>query len=169
MNKYLLLTTLLLTFNVNAKTECYISRTEDKVDEQLEINTDVPKHLRGATITITLKDGSSSVVPAEKFKVVPRLQQFIVTKTSKTNTQTCNIQDSKKHRVSVMGGKGAQEGLNVNNTSAPDVVSIESRVGAVMGAQYQYKTDLEVLDMPVSIGVQGQSNQTGSLMLGIDF
>ncbi len=166
-----LIITLMMTVSTQAmaKTECSTTQSQEQVEEQMEIKTDVPKHLEGATITITLKDGRTSTVPAEKFKVVPRKQQFIVTKTSTMSKEMCTVEDSKRHRVSVLGGHGAQEGLSSNRSQAPSRVTVESNVGAVVGAQYQYRTDLKLLDKPVSVGGQLQSNETGSVMIGIDF
>ncbi len=169
MKHLMMIALLMFAVNANAGTQCSTSTSEEKVDEQMEIKTDVPKHLEGATITITLKDGRTSTVPAEKFKVVPRKQQYIVTKTSRSSKEMCSTNETQHHRVSVLGGHGAKPGLDSNRSSAPDEVTVESRVGAVFGAQYQYKSDLKVLDMPLSIGIQGQTNKTGSLLIGVDF
>lgn len=169
MKNLLMISLLFLSVNVNAKTQCQTSSSEEQVEEQMEIKTDVPKHLEGATITITLKDGRQSTVPAEKFKVVPRKQQFIVTKTARSSKEMCTTNETQRNRVSVLAGHGAKEGLDSNRRASPDEVVVESRVGAVFGAQYQYKTDAKILDMPLSIGVQGQTNKTGSVVLGLDF
>lgn len=169
MKNLLIILLLTLSAAANAKTQCQTSSSEEQVEEQTEIKTDVPKHLEGATITITLKDGSQSTVPAEKFKVVPRKQQFIVTKTSKSSKEVCTVSELQRNRISLLGGHGAQEGLDSNRSNAPSEVTVESRVGVVLGAQYQYRTDLKVLNMPLSIGVQGQTNKTGSVLLGLDF
>lgn len=169
MNKLLMLSLILLGLNVNAKMECSSSTSSDQIEEQTEIKTDVPKHLEGATITVTLKDGRTTTVPAEKFKVVPRKQQFIVTKVSRNSTSLCTTNETQHHRVSVLAGKGTQAGIDVSRKNAPNEVTVENNVGAVLGAQYQYKTDLKVLDMPVSVGIQGQNNETGSVLLGLDF
>lgn len=154
-----------------AETECSVKQSEEQVDEQMEIKTDVPEYLRGATITVTLKDGRKSVVPAERFKVVPRVQQFVVTKTSKLEQKTCltKVEEAKRHRVSLLGGHGAQPGLTSNTKLAPNLVTVESNVGLVGGAQYQYRTDLKVFGLPINVGGQLQTNQTGSFVLGVDF
>jgi hypothetical protein len=135
------------------------SESKSTVKGQYVIDTNVPSHLRGATITVTQADGKSSTVPAEKFKVVPRKQQFITAETEKTLVCT----DSKKNRVSVLGGRGVQEGIKTTKLSST-TTQAESNVGFVGGLEYQRKVWKDF-----SIGVQGQSNKTGSLVLGLDF
>lgn len=137
--------------------ECNTSTSE--VVEEMALGTDVPKYLEGAVITVTLKDGKTSQVPAEKFKVVPRIQQFIVTKMA--ISKTCVPE---KNRLSLGAGRGPKAGLKSDKSAEPSVVSVESKAGAVGAAQYQ-----RMVSDRISIGVQGQTNKTGLIMLGIDF
>lgn len=163
--KYLLLIiTMLFTLTVHA--ECETSTSADEVKEKLEIKTDVPKFLEGATITVTLKDGRTSTVPAEKYKVVARQQQFIVTKVENTTATLCSA-NVERHRVSLAAGKGTKSGLDADKSGS--VATVENRVGAVFGAQYQYRTDVKVFSLPLSVGGQLQTNKTGSVLLGLDF
>jgi hypothetical protein len=102
--------------------------------------------------------------PTEKVKVVPRQQQFLVTKVNQETTRTCSSSSDKLNRVSLIGGYGPKGTLDTDNSASPGKVTIESQTGVVGGLQYQRKiTD------KLSVGVQGQSNQTGSLLIGIDF
>lgn len=135
-------------------------------DNVKEITTDVPEHLKGATITVKTRDGRESTVPAEKFKVVPRVQQFVVTEHSSATVKTCVVPkgvSEYKNRVSALGGVGANEGLDRVQVS-PSVVEVESRMGTVLGAQYQY-----MFADRWSVLLQGQTNKTGSLGVGFDF
>ena len=137
----------------------------ETTQEQLEIKTDVPSHLKGATIIIRTADSKESSVPAEKFKVVPRKQQFIVTKTKQESKTTCSVETIKpnrKNRVSLLAGNGPAEGLD--RTVTPDKVTIESRTGAMVGAQLQH-----LFTERVSGAVQLQTNQTGAIGIGYDF
>jgi hypothetical protein len=151
---------------VLAAENCSTSVGSEQVEEQLEIKTDVPKHLIGATICVKLADGKESCVPAEKFKVVARKQQFIVTKTSQKEITTCSA-EQEKNRISLLAGKGAQEGLDVTRNASQ--VTVESRVGAIGGLQYQRKLDVKLLNMPVSVGGQLQTNESALLNVGLDF
>jgi hypothetical protein len=155
--KYLLVFFLLIP---SVFADCTTTSSEEVVTEETEIRTDVPNHLRGATITVKLANGTESTVPAERFKVVPRLQQFLVAKTQKNTETMCRNFD--KNRVSVVGGRGPKSNL-VTNT-APGVTEVSTDVGFVGGLQYQ-----RMLNETWSLGVQGQSNKTGSLLLGLDF
>ena len=141
---------------------CTKDESATQIIEQLVIKTDVPSHLKGATIVVRLADGRETSVPAERFKVVPRKQQFVVTKTEKATTLSCTTNEPRKNRVSLLGGHGAQEGLK--SSTSGTTTTVESKVGLVGGAQYQ-----RMLGERFSIGVQGQTNKTGSLLIGLDF
>lgn len=151
----------LLFFPTLAIADCVTTSGQETVEDKLVISTDVPKHLEGATITVKLKDGTISTVPAEKFKVVPRHQQYLVTKVKQTDQTMCKA-DKEKNRLSAMIGQGPKPGLTYSRSAHE--VDVESRVGTVGGVQYQ-----RLLNDKWSLGVQGQSNQTGLINLGYDF
>lgn len=160
--KYLLL--LLLATSVYAAPTCQTHNSEESDVEHRVITTDVPNHLKGATIIVRLANGKQTEVPAEQFKVVPRKQQYLVTRTLKTFSTTCQEEARKlnKNRVAVLAGHGAKEGLSKSVTSSD--IEVRSNVGVVGGVQYQ-----RLITEKLSIGVQGQTNQTGSLVIGLDF
>lgn len=141
---------------------CTTKTGSAEIAEQFEIKTDVPKHLRGATIIVRKADGTESAVPAERFKVVPRKQQFIVTKVETKSEVTCLSDARNKNRVSLLGGYGSRNGLDTKRSGS--TLEVESRSGLVGGAQYQRS-----LSKRFSVGIQGQTNGTGSLLLGVDF
>lgn len=150
--------------------ECSTSLGEETIEETLEINTDVPSHLKGATVCTKRADGAESCVSAEKFKVVPRQQQFVVKRTKQVDKVRCEsviVQKEKaekeKNRVSLMAGKGPKDGLTVTQQS-PDEVTVENRVGAIGGAQYQ-----RLLTEKVSVGAQLQTNKSILINVGLDF
>ena len=162
MNKLIMLMLLVAGNAQGGEPQCTEQVGQAEAKEKLEITTDVPSHLKGATITIKQADGRESTVPAERFKVVPRMQQFIVTKLETSKVTSCTTNEPRKNRVSLLGGYGARNGLKV--TTSGSVTTVESSSGAVGGAQYQ-----RMLGERWSIGVQGQTNETGSLLLGLDF
>lgn len=162
-NITLMILSLLFSWSVTAEEpSCTVQVGESEVKEQLEIKTDVPNYLKGATITVRLKDGRESQVPAEKFKVVPRKQQFIVTRTEQATLERCVTNQPRKNRASLVGGYGAQGGLKT--TTSGTTVEVESRTGPTGGAQYQ-----RMINDRFSVGVQGQTNKTGSVLFGVDF
>lgn len=140
--------------------DCTEQTGETETKEKLLITSDVPSHLKGATITVKRVDGKESTVPAEKFKVVPRKQQFVVSKVEVNKVKTCS--GNKPNRVSLLGGYGARNGLT--SSTSGTTTTIESSSGLVGGAQYQ-----RMVGGPWSLGVQGQTNETGSFLLGLDF
>ncbi len=144
-----------------ADESCTVTSSGETVEDQMEIKTDVPAHLKGATITVTTADGRVSTVPAEKFKVVPRVQQFVVTKTLQQDRVTCS-KDSLKNRVSLLAGHGPTEGLSRSKTATK--VIVESNVGTIGGVQYQ-----RLITNKISIGAQVQSNESALVNVGLDF
>jgi len=146
---------------VFAAENCSTTSEAATIDETREITTDVPNHLKGATIFIILADGTHSSVPAEKFKVVPRKQQFVVTKTSQKDVTMCSAEQN-KNRVSLLAGTGPKEGLERSQTGT--TVTVESRTGNVGGLQYQ-----RLLYKRLSVGAQIQSNKSGLVSVGVDF
>lgn len=144
-----------------ASENCFTTMGNETVEEQMEIKTDVPKYLEGATIIVRMKDGKETSVPAEKFKVVPRRQQFIVTKTKQIDKLMCSA-EANKNRVSLLAGEGPTGKLDRSRSS--DTVSVEENHGAVGGAQYQ-----RLITERVSVGAQVQSNETVLVNVGLDF
>jgi hypothetical protein len=161
--KYIILALLMTQVSYAETNDCTSQESAAEAKEMLEIKTDVPSHLKGAVIIVRLADGRETTVPAEKFKVVPRMQQFVVTKTEKTKVTSCVTNKPNKNRVSLLGGHGTKEGLDSRQVN-PNLVEVESRTGLVGGLQYQ-----RMLNDRISVGVQGQTNETGSLLIGLDF
>jgi len=158
MKKLLIASLFVLPLSAHAL-NCSTSSDAEVIQETTEIKTDVPKFLEGATITIRLADGKETTVPAEKFKVVPRAQQFIVAKTYQLNREVCSPE---KNRISLLGGKGPQNDLDVSKTATK--VRVESEFGAVGGVQYQ-----RLITDEISLGIQGQTNESVLLNIGLDF
>jgi len=161
MKKFILMFTLCSPMLVFASEKCTTDSTREIVQEQLEIKTDVPSHLKGATIIVRLADGKESVVPAELFKVVPRKQQFLVSKTKVVSKLTCSP-ELNKNRLTILAGNGPENELGVSKTSSS--VTVESQMGAIGGLQYQRM----ILD-GLSLGVQAQTNDSVLLNIGLDF
>lgn len=158
MKTFLIL--LALVFSTSAVAlDCNTTSNVEEVEETRELKTDVPNHLKGATIIIRTADGRETSVPAEKFKVVPRVQQFVITKTKQLDKTTCTPD---KNRFSVLVGNGPKEGLDRSKTAT--TVTVESRVGAVGGLQYQ-----RLITDDVSLGIQGQTNESVLINIGLDF
>ena len=150
---------------VFAQQECSTSTEKEEVQETVTLTTDVPSHLKGAMIIVKLANGKQSEVPAELFKVVPRKQQRLITRVENTQVISCNTKTPathKKNRVSLVAGYGSGNGARKRITE--DSIRLENKVGAVGGVQYQRS-----LTQRVSVGAQVQSNQTGSLLIGLDF
>jgi hypothetical protein len=162
MKKIIIITALFSLIAMASEPVCTDQTSAEEITGQKEINTDVPNHLKGATIIVRQADGRETSVPAEKFKVVPRKQQFVVTKTKVNHSMTCETNVPNKNRVSALGGYGAKGGLKSSTNGS--VAEVESKTGAVLGLQYQ-----RMITDRLSLGIQGQDNKTGSLVLGIDF
>ena len=161
--KYIIATFLsVMAYTAHAKNNCVTTSSTEQVLETVVINTDVPSHLKGATIIVKQADGRTSEVPAELFKVVPRKQQRIITKVQNDKLMSCTELTHHKNRVSALAGFGPREGLNKD--IEPNKVDVESKVGVVGGLQYQRN-----ITEKISLGVQGQTNKTGLAVIGFDF
>lgn len=165
--KYLILLSL-LCLNVKAE-DCTEKSSVDQVEEQKEIKTDVPKHLKGAKIIVRMADGRESVVPAEKFKVVPRKQQYLVTKVKKSTVVSCTSLVAAKNRISVMAGEAPTGHLDRDDTLSPSKVEVSSERGLVGGVQYQRDLGLTAFGLPVHAGAQVQTNKSLLIDAGVSF
>ncbi len=144
-----------------AAESCNTQTSEEVAQEAKVISTDVPSHLKGAVIIVRQADGRESVVPAEKFKVVPRKQQYLVTKTKQASVTKCS-QERLKNRISLLGGEGPKKKVSVSSDA--NSVTMESKSGAVGGIQYQRS-----LTERINVGAEVLSNETGLVSIGLDF
>lgn len=176
MKKILILITILLavTGKIWAAATCEQPNVKE---EKKDINTPVPKNLKGAKIIVRTKDGKETEVAADDFKVVPRKQQFVTTKVVQVSKEPCEpkiIEVEKevtkvvekerlKNRVSLLLGSGSKPGLTRTDV-LPTYVEVESKVGLVGGIQYQ-----RLVTERWSVGAQAQTNKTFMLNVGLDF
>lgn len=163
--KYYLLTILLLPMFVNA--ECTSEIEVKSVPVEYTVNTSIPEHLKGATITVTLADGSSSIVPAEKFMVVPRKQKTIIGDSHLiSNTTTCKF-NSKKNTI-MLEAKNSKTDIETKTTPIPSgsKVDVYSKKELVPGLSLYRR---ELFDSPVGggLGVDTKGELKG--MIGLDF
>lgn len=160
MKYFIILSILIPSFSF---ADCKTEENNNQIVEAMVITTDVPKYLEGATITVTLKDGRSSSVPANLFKVVPRMQQQLVTKVLSEKNTVCTIESEQlKNRVSLLAGNGRTSGLSTSQNG--NLLEVETKTGLVGGLQYQHD-----LSKRIHIGAQGQTNTTFSIMGGFNF
>lgn len=165
MFKYII--TLLLLVNVAYAGEvCEQDSTVNKEEVVYSVDTTIPKHLKGATICVTLADQKSSCVPAEKFMVVPRKQKTVLGE-NKTITKSINcsrtVEVSKKHTVYADVRKDHKE-LEVTNNGS--TATVESKKQLIPSINY-YRHD--VLDTPIGLGIGIDTNGTLKGAVGIDF
>jgi hypothetical protein len=174
MKKLLLIALLATSAPAFAKDECSTKTSDAVTTGQLVIDTKVPSHLKGAVIIVRRADGTESVVPAEKFKVVPRKQQIITTNTKTESVTQCTKEtvveklvqtEALRNRLSIGVGKGPKGGLSTDREA--DKVSVETKTGAV--GLLQYQRNLQSLDDKLNIGAQIQTNKSVLGTIGKDF
>jgi hypothetical protein len=139
-------------------------RNEDVV---YTVNKDMPKYLEGATITVTLANGKSSTVPAEKFMVVPRVQKTVVGQ---------NVLIAKKVTCSKSGNKNLLIG-----EVRKDVTGHETKTEAIPGGIQSTTSSVkevvpginyyrrELFDSSLGAGVGVDTNGTVKGLIGIEF
>lgn len=161
--KTLLILLTVISLSANASDKCTYTEQEAETDVVYEVHTDTPKHLAGATITITLADGKSSTVPAEKFMVVPRKQKTVVGKNKVVLAiRSCN-DDVKKTTVMLEARKDITD---IETETIGNNAKTYSKKGIVPGLDVYRR---QILDTPVGIGAGVDSNGTLKGMIGLDF
>lgn len=126
---------------------------------------DMPKYLKGAKVTVTLKNGKKYTFKSEDYAVVPRngmgkVKQQLATVIRKIEKK--QLVKNKKNRVYGLIGRGIDGDMNVSTNGSR--YSVEQDKGTVGGIGYQRK-----LNETLNLGIQVQSNSTTSLSLGLDF
>lgn len=121
------------------------------------VTTQAPKPLQGGEITVVTREGYLFTFKSDEYMVVPRKHTRKV-----VNKQAMCTAESKRNRVSVLAGQGAQSGLTTKR-NGPNA-EVESNVGFVGGAQYQ-----RLLNDRISVGVQVQSSETALGVIGLEF
>jgi len=158
--KYLLL--FLLTTNTASALECgKTNQSIHTVKLEVDAQTDVPKFLRGATITITQANGKTETVKAEEFMVVKRKHKRPVLSTVvfKTTLKCSDI--SKKNIISGKLVDGYSD-VSTNVTGKSAKISLDRQLG--VGLQYQR----QVADK-LFLGVGADSNRGAEALLGFGF
>ena len=155
---------LLLALQLKAA-DCMVSTKDHDLNSKYVINTDVPNHLKGATITITLADGRTSSAPAEQFKVVPRKQQFITKDTLRVSTVTCSPEE-KLNQV-LVGARHDINGVELETFSSPGIqtAKVKSTKGVVPEVNYVRRKLIG--DFGAGVGVD--SNGVGKALINFDF
>jgi hypothetical protein len=128
----------------------------------------MPEYLKGATVTVTLKNGKTYEYKSEEMAVVKRssmgktlfLEQSMATITRKLKRK--EIVENKKNRIYGLIGSGPTGGMNVNTDGSR--YSVTHDKGTVTGIGFQRKVTEEV-----NVGIQVQSNDVTSLSVGFDF
>jgi len=129
---------------------------------------EMPAYLKGATVTVTLKNGKKYTYKSEKMAVVPR--ENLGTNALKAahfdvlheKIKTKKLVKNRKNRVYGLIGKGLNGDLKTLTNG--DRYETKHKKGTVIGFGYQRK-----INNKVNVGIQVQDNQTTSLSLGLDF
>ena len=154
---------LTLIMSLAFASDCTDVQQKEEIKEERLINTDVPKHLQDATIIIRTKDGRESTISANQFKVVPRKQQFIVTKIKEHTERTCKVSGKEKNLI-MFGGRRDHKDIDTNVVGKTATVSSEK--GLVVDATYMRQN---VLDSKLGVGAGIDSNGTLRGVVGVEF
>jgi hypothetical protein len=159
--KYLIL--LLLSLNAHAQSlNCGQTKTSSIIEKKdMEVVTDMPKHLKGSKIIIVKADGSQEILKPEEYMVVKRKHtRPVMSEKVTSNTLQCNSSNV-KNIVSLKA---------INSYGDPDK-SIRGQKGTIsisrettLGAQYQRNVGKNIY-----LGVEGGLNQSAGVMIGLGF
>jgi hypothetical protein len=129
-----------------------------------------PAPLTDSTIERTLDNGQVQKFDGNEWMIVkrgPKKKKAVVVPSAPVAptviTKTV-IEKAKprKNRVSLLAGRSAKEGLSVQNNSTS--AEIESKVGAVVGVQYQ-----RLITERISIGAEVLSSKAALVNVGYEF
>lgn len=161
--KYLVLVSMLMVNICYAQSmSCGQTQTTSSLEKKdMEVITEMPKHLKGSKIILVKADGSSEVLKIEDYMVVKRKHTRPLMR-EKVVSSTLKCQSSQiKNIVSLKA---------VNSYANPEK-SISGKKGTIsigrettLGAQYQRN-----LGKDIFLGVEGDLNQGAGVMLGIGF
>lgn len=163
MKKIILILILGLTTQAQALTCGVEKETQETVTKQ-EVTTPTPEYLKGATITVTLANGSTVKMSADSYMVVPRKQvkESISTKIIEKPIACLQEDKSPKKNILSLQAVRSQNGLDRNNLNI-STIEIETKNSVGVGLLYQRKLDTLVL------GVGGDTNKGLNLGLGLEF
>jgi hypothetical protein len=160
-NTIMFLMAMLFTGNAFAlncgETQTKSSKEESSVDAV----TDMPKYMKGMTITLTKADGSTEVLKSEEFMVVKRKHKRPVTKeTIESKSLTCK-DESVKDIVSLKAVDGYSD-VKAEQSVKTTTLKVERQLG--LGLQYQH-----ALNKKVYVGGEVDTNRGMGVMVGIGF
>jgi len=158
----------LISFTATAKEQCHEQQSESSEEVVYAVNKNMPRYLKGAKITITLADGSTSTVPAEKFMIVPRKQYTKLGENKTVNKKVSCTKSSDKKNIVMLE---AREDVTDVESKTEKVnggikASTKANQAIVPGLNYYRR---EVLDTPIGVGLGLDTNGTVKGMIGIDF
>ncbi len=160
---------MLFAVNSFAATDCSEVENVEAKDVVYKVNTDMPKHLKGATITVTLADGKSSTVPADKFMVVPRKQQTVVGQDKLVNkTVSCLTKDDARKNLVFVNAQKEYTGVETRTTAVPNgtQLAVDVKKEVVPGLNY-YRRDIKDSRIGAGLGLDAKGQVNG--MIGLDF
>lgn len=154
---------LIFLMNLAMAADCTDVQTVNAEVQTSTITTDVPKHLQDATIIIRTKDGRESQVSANKFKVVPRKQQHLITEVKTHTERVCKVSGKEKNLLMV-GGRRDHKGLDTRVVGK--TATVESEKGLVLDAAYMRQN---ILNTNLGVGAGVDTNGTLKGMIGVEF
>lgn len=151
---------------VNAQ-ECSEQVSTQVNPVKYQVNKNLPKYLQGATITVRLANGKETTVPAERFMVVPRQQQFVVGQAVNTSkTLTCKAK-SRKNSIMVDARRDfTGVSKSSSSTANSQTLKVSTEKALVPGLNYYRR---EVLDSHLGLGAGVDANGTLKALIGLDF
>lgn len=160
--KFLIMFLMLTSVSFANELSCGETKTISSLEkEEMDVNTEVPKHLLGAKIILKKADGTEEVLKAEDFMVVKRKHKRPVYKEKiATSSLKCKT-DSVKNIVSL---KGVRSYANPESKLEANKGTLSIERETTLGAQYQRNIGKNVF-----LGVEGDLNRGAGVMIGLGF
>lgn len=165
--KNILIATLIYTLAIGLARaeECIEESSTITQDVVHNVNKDIPKHLRGATIIVRQADGRETTVPAEKFMVVPRKQQTVVGQNKIVSKKLTCDKDQKKN-ILYVGAKRELTDLETKTNAINKSAQVDSLKTLTPSINYMRR---KVLDSDLNLGIGIDKNSQIGGTVGLDF
>lgn len=165
--KNLLIATLIYTgaISLAEAQECTTTNSEIVQDVVHNVNKDIPKHLRGATIIVRQADGRETSVPAEQFMVVKR-KQYTVAGQNRLVMSKLRCDKDQKKNILYVGAKRELTDLETKTNAVNKSAQVDSLKTLTPSLNYMRR---KVLDSDLNLGIGIDKNSQVGGTIGLDF
>jgi len=126
--------------------------------------SDIPKHMKDGTITVTLKDGSTYTFSTNEYKVVKREGKKLPAEEGVAATRIAPAASPAKRNKHIVSGELIRSNGGLRTSTSVNDVEVRNRKDLGLGIQYQYNFHKDLY-----LGGRVDSNGGTGVSLGVGF